>query len=286
MVLVMSFMKMLNLARVYDTLGCFLRMLELCFIDQIPLIVAYISSLLFFSFGYQSLNVSSLNQPTQCQGLGHFGRTIFSLWRSYLLYIDIPAINNYVADNTTLSADEEYYQTVHNYTMYLMFMIQILFFTTIMLNFMIGVIFDTYAQVTEIEQRFVYQGRANLNKEYYALKKYFKTMDEFRILIFTSTKEGEQNEEEEEQEDQGDILIAKIQEQIGQDKRKEETLQMMQYLKQIKKQQRNTLMRLEIEGKSYTEKLLNWKSSVLDEIRAVQSITRRAAAVMSESSCR
>ena len=35
-------------------------------------------------------------------------------------------------------------------------------------------------------------------------------MDEFRILIFTSTKEGEQNEEEEEQEDQGDILIAKI----------------------------------------------------------------------------
>lgn len=33
MVLVMSFMKMLNLARVYDTLSCFLKMLELCLID-------------------------------------------------------------------------------------------------------------------------------------------------------------------------------------------------------------------------------------------------------------
>ena len=48
-------------------------------------------------------------------------------------------------------------------------------------------------------------------------------------------------------------------------------------------------MRIEFEGRNYLERLLNWKSSVLDEIQIVQELDkrnqemRRAAAGMSES---
>ena len=42
-----------------------------------------------------------------------------------------------------------------------------LFMTTIMLNFMIAVIMDTYDDVTQIEDRYKYQGRADLNRDHY-----------------------------------------------------------------------------------------------------------------------
>jgi hypothetical protein len=46
-------------------------------------------------------------------------------------------------------------------------MASILFMSSIMLNFMIGVIFETYLNVTEIEQMYIYRGRALLNIDYF-----------------------------------------------------------------------------------------------------------------------
>ena len=123
MVMIMSFGKFLNLARVYKLFGCFFRMLEICFLEQKELICAYIAFLIFFAFSYQSLNVSSLGQPTVAYGLSHFGHTLFSLWRTYLLYIDIPLINNFQSDNDKLTSDEQWFQDFHNFIMYVMFMI-------------------------------------------------------------------------------------------------------------------------------------------------------------------
>lgn len=47
------------------------------------------------------------------------------------------------------------------------FFLVMLFMTTIMLNFMIAVIMDTYDDVTLIEDRYKYQGRAQLNIDHY-----------------------------------------------------------------------------------------------------------------------
>lgn len=62
-----------------------------------------------------------------------------------------------------------------------------------MLNFMIGVIMDTYAYVKQIEKLHIYNERANLNLEFYQLKKYlpwFK-MQEQRVIIFSSCKDSD-----------------------------------------------------------------------------------------------
>ena len=64
--------------------------------------------------------------------------------------------------------------------------------TTIMLNFMIAVIMDTYDEVVLIEDRYKYQGRAQLNNTHYELLQNFPSfnkMKEFRLIIFSDSKE-------------------------------------------------------------------------------------------------
>jgi hypothetical protein len=76
--------------------------------------------------------------------------------------------------------------------------------TTIMLNFMIAVIMDTYDDVTLIEDRYKYQGRAELNNNHYELLQFFPSLKfkKFRLIIFSDSKEVN---DEEKLNDNGDI---------------------------------------------------------------------------------
>ena len=86
--------------------------------------------------------------------------------------------------------------------------------TTIMLNFMIAVIMDTYDRVTLIEDRYKYQGRSKLNSDHYEIKKFFTKIfkkSEYRLIIFSDSKEI--NNEEKKYDAQSD-MIAEIQKYI------------------------------------------------------------------------
>ena len=174
MVQLMSFFKLLNLARVYDKFGSFIRMVEISLVDSIPFITAYVGCLIFFAMGYESLEADSLNepgsdgQPGQAQGLGRFGRLIFSLWRTYLFYVDVPTWRHYDPKK-----EDTIQSQIHMQFIWIFFMASLLFMSSIMLNFMIGVIFETYLNVTAIEQMYIYRGRALLNIDYFQLKQYF-----------------------------------------------------------------------------------------------------------------
>ena len=81
---------------------------------------------------------------------------------------------------------------IHNKVMWLYYIFTLLFMTTIMLNFMIAVIMDTYDRVTLIEDRYKYQGRAMLNFDFYEIKRFFTKClkkSEYRLIIFSDSKE-------------------------------------------------------------------------------------------------
>ena len=102
---------------------------------------------------------------------------------------------------------------------------------------MIGVIVDTYFKVTDIQHQYVYQGRALLNLEYFALKKYFFKLEQFRILIFASSKEPKDNEDREQQDDEEEeIMVSKIKEQVDLNNKVQEAKMMLNTLKTLKKE--------------------------------------------------
>ena len=57
---------------------------------------------------------------------------------------------------------------------------------TMMLNFMIAVIEDTYADVENLEDILISKGKAELNMDYFELKEVFFKLNPYRILLFTT----------------------------------------------------------------------------------------------------
>ena len=57
---------------------------------------------------------------------------------------------------------------------------------TMMLNFMIAVIEDTYNDVENVEDILISKGKAELNIDYFELKDVFFKLSEYRVLLFTT----------------------------------------------------------------------------------------------------
>ena len=71
--------------------------------------------------------------------------------------------------------------------------------TTILLNFMIGVIIEVYDKVIQREKLHIYNERANLNRDFFQIKKYIPwlNLQEKRVLVFSSVKDDDLNDQEE-----------------------------------------------------------------------------------------
>jgi len=55
-----------------------------------------------------------------------------------------------------------------------------------MLNFMIAVIEDTYGDVDNVKQYHIMYNKAELNRDYFQLIKYFINLRNYRILVFST----------------------------------------------------------------------------------------------------
>lgn len=85
---------------------------------------------------------------------------------------------------------------------WLAYFVQIIFMLVIMLNFIIAIIDQTYVAVNKNKNMHVYMNKAELNEEYYQLAKYFKVLKQFRVIVFSTSKDrydviNESKEEEE-----------------------------------------------------------------------------------------
>ena len=65
-----------------------------------------------------------------------------------------------------------------------------------MLNFLIAVISNVYDSVTSKKEMLMYTQRAEINKEFFMLKKFFKLTKSYNFIIFSFTENDEQEEED------------------------------------------------------------------------------------------
>ena len=74
------------------------------------------------------------------------------------------------------------------------------FMIVIMLNFLIAVITTTYEKVSSLQKIFGFKHKAELNEECYQLIQVFKELPQYKIIVFSTSKEAatlEDNELEE-----------------------------------------------------------------------------------------
>jgi hypothetical protein len=60
----------------------------------------------------------------------------------------------------------------------------------IMLNFLIAVITSTYERVMNYQKIISYMHKAELNSETFQLMRFFYTLEEYRFIIFSTSKQS------------------------------------------------------------------------------------------------
>ena len=145
-----------------------------------PFVQSYITSNLFFSFCFAALDCD--NDPDiEAPGLGRVGNLSLQVWRQSvgkLAFMWYP----YVLNNE----EEGFYRWLNIRVIWILYFLQIMWMFTMMLNFMIAVIEDTYADVENLEDILISKGKAELNMDYFELKEVFFKLNPYRILLFTT----------------------------------------------------------------------------------------------------
>jgi hypothetical protein len=71
----------------------------------------------------------------------------------------------------------------------ILYFVQILFMLVIMLNMMIAIIDSTYRKVMRFKLVHIFKNKAELNRESFQILKYFYELEEYRVFVFSTSKE-------------------------------------------------------------------------------------------------
>lgn len=166
------------------------------FIDLIPFVISYLFFQSFFATIFAVLKVEIDGEVASGVGLGYFLSLYLMVWRNSVGKLGLQSYKglNNMPKSTLLYINIE--------LIWLAYFVQIIFMLVIMLNFIIAIIDQTYVAVNKNKNMHVYMNKAELNEEYYQLAKYFKELKQFRVIVFSTSKEmyDEINESKEEEE--------------------------------------------------------------------------------------
>ena len=82
------------------------------------------------------------------------------------------------------------FHTINIYLIWGMYSVQTFFMLVIMLNFLIAVITNTYERVSNYQKVISFKNKADLNEECYMLINVFKKLKEYKIVVFSTSKEA------------------------------------------------------------------------------------------------
>ena len=182
--IVTSFMKTLHFVTVFEELGFFIKMLQVCIIDLIPFICSFVTLGAFFAILFAELDVEIDDEIIGGQdGLGYFGLLFLSVWRNGLSKIGYYKYEKLfkLSDNI----HDELYRFITINLIWILYFIQIITQFIVSLNLMIGMITSTYSKTMKLKYMYIYRNKAELNEECFQILKYVKKLDQFRVLIFS-----------------------------------------------------------------------------------------------------
>lgn len=156
---------------------------------------------------------------------------------------------------------------------WLAYFVQVIFMLVIMLNFIIAIIDQTYVAVNKNKNMHVYMNKAELNEEYYQLAKYFKELKQFRVIVFSTSKEmyDEINESKEEEEKRD--LMESFRRFIGRENEQNFQLQVANAsINKLLQRQQDFEFQMDAEIQRYSKYLKDFKQKTLKKIEHPQLV--------------
>jgi len=154
----LSFLKIVNLLRVFEDLSFKITVIATCMYDLGPFICCYFAFNIFFSMCYASLGSETDGDLEPGHGLGYFGRLVLSVWRN-----SVGKLSFAVYPTVFANSEPTMIKNIHIFMIYMVYFTQIMWMFTMMLNFMIAVIEETYADVEKVKGFHITKNKAQLN---------------------------------------------------------------------------------------------------------------------------
>jgi len=97
---------------------------------------------------------------------------------------------------SVLAKEDGFWRSLNIFLIWMTWYSQSFFMLVIMLNFIIAVITSTYAKVITLQKIISYKHKADLNEECYELLALLGFNEEFKLIVFSNSKEISMMEED------------------------------------------------------------------------------------------
>ena len=184
-----GFAKILYFLRIFDDYGFIVEMVGETIVQLIPFSSYFIMWILLFTVLFQTLqveippdsypNLTSIYRyilQTYSNSIGNIAPPVYKSWERSLNNTDISNLE-YLQKHTIIGL-------IWGVWLFNQFLLLI-----IMLNFLIAVISQVYADVVEKQEAFLYQHRASLNHDFLMLSKFSNKCEPFCVLVLSLDKD-------------------------------------------------------------------------------------------------
>lgn len=180
--MILSFIKIVNLLRGFQNIAYFILMLQNCLYDLIPFTFMYLLFVLFFALCFHVLGTVVDDELFNegCNDMPEFFYLFLMVWRNAVGKLSFAR-----PDRLLETQEPSLIRQVHVELILICYFVQILWMFTLALNFMIGVIELTYSKIDTFKEVHIYKNKAELNMECYSLLKYVCKLEEYRVIVFS-----------------------------------------------------------------------------------------------------
>ena len=191
MLVALTMIKLLFFVRIFEEYGFLVSMIQYCIIDLIPFLVTYMLFLTIFAMLYTVLRMEPDPETAGIQNTPDFVIILLVAFRNAIGEVGLPTYSE------VAGKDDSIFKSINILLIWATWYFQTFFLLVIMLNFLIAVIQSNYNKVINFQEMISYQHKAELNEECYQLYSYFRTLESFKIIVFSTSKEASTLENDE-----------------------------------------------------------------------------------------
>ena len=182
--IILAFMKLLFFVRIFEDYGFLVQMVLLCVLDLIPFIISYVIFLVIFTICFVVLKMEIDPEVADAQGMNYTQKMFLQVFRTAIGELGMPVYTE------ILAKEDQLFKSINITLIWVTWFFQTFFMLIIMLNFLIAVITSTYERVMNYQKIISYQHKAELNYETFALMSFFGELEEYKFLIFSTSKKA------------------------------------------------------------------------------------------------
>jgi hypothetical protein len=183
LLILLSFLKLLFFVRIFEEYGFLVQMIRLCVSDLIPFIMSYMIFLMVFTVCFVVLKMEIDPEVKEVQNLTYFQMMFLQTFRTAIGELGMPMYSHII------EKPDSFFKTFNISLIWICWFSQTFFMLIIMLNFLIAVITSTYERVMNYQKIISYMHKAELNVENFQLISFFYSLECYRFIVFSTSKQ-------------------------------------------------------------------------------------------------